>query len=117
MKTTTNNAKPSDKTTLTSTLMAGALLALLTLPAAGFAGQQTQVASQEGTANSSMASTDRAENYGDINDEEDGPAATGIDTKSDVLGKRDINSHLMIASNGTSSDSDTGGYGDNQDDG
>ena len=95
MKTTTNIANLSDKTTFTSTLMTGALLALLTLPAAGFAGQKAQTITQQGTVNSSISSTDRAENYGDINDEEDGPAATSIDTKSDVLGKRDINSHLM----------------------
>lgn len=117
MKTTTNNAKPSDKTILTSTLMAGALLALLTLPAAGFAGQQTQVASQEGTVNSSMASSGVAENYGDINDEEDGFTANETDAKSEIVVKRDTNSHLMIAANGTSTDSDTSGYGDNQDDG
>ena len=87
------------------------------LPAAGFAGQQTQVASQEGAVNSSMASTDRAENYGDINNEEDGFTANEADAKSDIVGNRDTNPQMMIASNGTSTDSDTGGYGDNQDDG
>lgn len=114
---TTTNKKQIGNNGFTYTLMTGALLALLTLPITGFAGQQTQAASQEGASNSRMVSSDVAENYGDINDEEDGFTANTVDEKAEVVGKHDTNSHLMIAANGTADDGDSSGYGDNQDDG
>jgi len=116
MKTTTNN-KQIGNNGFTYTLMTGALLALLTLPTLGMADQQIQLASPESTFSSHVASSDLAENYGDINDEEE-TAVDADDSKSDVMSKRTTSFNVMIAANSEAGDSaDEGGYGDNQDDG
>lgn len=108
--TTTNNK-------FTFTLMTGALLALLTVPTLSMAGPQMQLASLENTFNSHVVFNDIAENYGDINDEEDEHASDDGDAKSDVMSKRSPSFQLMVAmADDVGADiTDGGGYNDNQD--
>ena len=116
MKTTTNN-KQIGNNGFTYTLMTGALLALLTLPTLGMAGQQIQLASLENTFNSHVVFNDIAEDYGDINDEEETAVDAG-DSKSDVMSKSITNLNLMVAANDATGDAaEDKAYSDNQDDG
>lgn len=106
--------KTTNKNSLTLTLMAGALFALLTMPTMGVAGQQMQLASLENTFNSHVVFNDIAENYGDINDEEETAVDEG-DSKSDVMSQRSPSLQLMVAMVLEDDVTDGGGYNDNQD--
>lgn len=113
MKTITDITKSS----LTNTLLTGSLLALLTVPTLSMAGPQMQLASLENTFNSHVVFNDIAENYGDINDEEDEHASDDGDAKSDVISKSNTSFQVMIAMNDELDDTESSGYADNQDDG
>lgn len=114
--TTTANNKQTGNSSLTYTLLTGALLAMLTLPVQSMAGQQMQLASLEKSFNSHVVFNDIAENYGDINDEEDdGHAADEGDAKSDLMSKREASLKLLVAMTEETDITDGGGYNDNQD--
>ena len=105
----------TNKSSFTFTLMTGALLALLTLPTLGVAGQHMQLASLENSFNSHVVFNDIAENYGDINDEEEEHATDDGDAKTDVMSKRSPSFQLMVAMADDTDNTDGGGYNDNQD--
>lgn len=113
MKTITDTTKSK----FTYTLLSGALLALLTLPTLGMAGQHMQLASLENSFNSHVVFNDIAEDYGDINDEDDDHATDDGDAKSDVMSKRSPSFQFMVAmADDVDADvTDGGGYNDNQD--
>lgn len=115
MKTTNN--KQTGNSYLANTFMTGALLALLTLPVQSMADEQMQFASPEKAVNSYTTYSDIAENYGDINDEEDDYVTNTDDAKSDVMSSRSTTTQILLASNTSFDDSEESAYADNQDDG
>ena len=114
--TTQPSSKSASEKGFTYTILTGALLALLSLPTSSFADQQAPVAAQKTGFSSYATSTQPAENYGDINDEEDGFVTTKREAKPEIVSKRNTSSFgLMLALNDQDDGAD-GGYGDTEQD-